>query len=58
MIPEDLQPRSDPNWSPDGTRILFGGHMTDPNGTTRILDIQTHQISTLPGSNGLYVPRW
>jgi len=58
MIPEDLQAQSDPTWSPDGARIVFGGASNDPNATIRILDVKTHQISTLPGSKGLFSPRW
>jgi Tol biopolymer transport system component len=58
MIPEDLQAQSDPNWSPDGTRIVFAGAGGDPNATIRTLDLKTHQISTLPGSKGLYSSRW
>ena len=58
MIPEDLQEQWDPNWSPDGTRIVFGGAYHDPYPTIRILDVKTHQISTLPGSKGLFSPRW
>ena len=58
MIPEDLQNHWDPNWSPDGTRIVFGGAFYDPSPTIRILDVKTHQISTLPGSKGLFSPHW
>src|SRR5271157_4103175 len=58
MIPEDLQPHWDPHWSPDGTRIVFGGAYDDPSTTIRILDVKTHQISTLPGSKGLFSPSW
>ena len=58
MIPEDLQNQWDPNWSPDGTRIVFGGAFFDPSPTIRILDVKTHQISTLPGSKGLFSPHW
>ncbi len=57
-MPEDPQVQFDPNWSPDGTRILFGGPPTDPNGAIRILDVNTRQISTVPGSKGLFSPRW
>jgi Tol biopolymer transport system component len=46
----------DPNWSPDGTRIVFSG--APPDSAIRILDVKTHQISTLPGSKGLFSPRW
>ena len=30
----------------------------DPSPTIRILDVKTHQISTLPGSKGLFGPIW
>jgi Tol biopolymer transport system component/predicted Ser/Thr protein kinase len=57
-MPEDPQEQYDPTWSPDGTRIAFGSPPADPNSTIRIFDVGTHQVSTLPGSNGLYSPRW
>ncbi len=58
LIPEDPQGQLDPSWSPDGTKIIFGGASSDPNTSIRILDVNTHQISTLPGSKGLFSPRW
>jgi len=58
MIPEDTENQWDPNWSPDGTRIVFGGAYYDPSPTIRILDVKTRQISTVPGSKGLFSPRW
>jgi eukaryotic-like serine/threonine-protein kinase len=58
MIPEDAGEEFDPTWSPDGTRIAFGGASADPNTTIRVLDVRTHQVSTLPGSKGFFSPRW
>ena len=58
LIPEDTEEEFDPTWSPDGTRIAFGGAPSDPTLTVRILDVKTHQISTLPDSKGLFSPRW
>src|SRR5712664_3755684 len=58
LIPDDPQDKVDPTWSPDATRIAFGGAAGNRSASIRILDVKTHQISTVPGSNGLYSPRW
>lgn len=47
----------DPNWSPDGTRLVFGESATEPE-AIHILDLQSHGVSDLPGSAGLFSPRW
>lgn len=48
---------ADPTWSPDGKSILFGRpHAT--NAAIFRLNLNTRQISKLPGSDGLYSPRW
>jgi Tol biopolymer transport system component/DNA-binding winged helix-turn-helix (wHTH) protein len=52
----------DPNWSPDGKAIMFASvpGAEGRNGTSRIetIDLTTHQVSVLPGSDGLNAPRW
>ena len=58
LLPNDAGQQLDPNWSPDGSKIVFGGESNDPASTIRVLDVASHQISTLPGSEGLYSPRW
>ncbi len=58
LMPGDSEDEWDPTWSPDGTRIAFGGGITDQNAGVRILDVKTQQVSTLPGSSGLFSPRW
>jgi eukaryotic-like serine/threonine-protein kinase len=50
----------DPGWSADGNSLVFGcmfGSIT-PNSVLHLLDLRTHQVTTLPGSDGLYSPRW
>jgi Tol biopolymer transport system component len=54
---DDPHPQ-DPTWSSDGSKIMFGGPSGDPASTVRTFDLTTHQIQTLPGSTGLYSPRW
>jgi Tol biopolymer transport system component/predicted Ser/Thr protein kinase len=51
----------DPGWSSDGKRLLFGRVPTP--GTTekleiQVLDLASHQISVIPGSDGFFSPRW
>ena len=58
MLPTDTQEEWDPTWSPDGTRIAFASGSTAANSTILILDVKTNQISTVPGSEGLFSPRW
>jgi Tol biopolymer transport system component len=58
LIPEDPENKFDSEWSPDGTRILFSNGASLTNSSVRILDMSTHQISSLPGSTGLFAARW
>jgi Tol biopolymer transport system component len=54
---------ADPTWSPDGKSIVVGqgpdlmGKDAVPR-TIQILDVKTHQLTTLPDSRGLFSPRW
>jgi serine/threonine protein kinase/Tol biopolymer transport system component len=58
LLPGDPEPQWDPNWSPDGDKIQFSGAPADSNSAIRVLDLQTHQVSTLPGSLGMFGARW
>ncbi|MGO9086274.1 MAG: hypothetical protein ACLQBK_13695 [Candidatus Sulfotelmatobacter sp.] len=49
----------DANWSADGTRLMFGDFRSDLGGLTiRLLDFRTGKVETIPGSQGLFSPRW
>ena len=58
LLPEHPEPQRDPNWSPRGDKLVFGGARADNDSAIRVLDLMTHKLSTLPGSRGLYAPRW
>ena len=58
LMPNDGRQQLDPYWSPDGSKIVFGSQSNDPSSTIRILDLASHQVSNLPGSEGLFSPRW
>lgn len=48
----------DANWSADGKRIMFG-YLHDAEAINiRILDLQSRKVATVPGSDGLFSPRW
>jgi Tol biopolymer transport system component/DNA-binding winged helix-turn-helix (wHTH) protein len=50
---------TDPNWSPDGNAIVYavGGTGVSPV-EIRTLDIRTLKSTRVPGSDGLWSPRW
>jgi Tol biopolymer transport system component len=58
LLPEDKTCQQDPNWSPDGNKVIFGNESGNPDSTIRMLDLTTHQVTTLPESKGLFSPRW
>ena len=48
-----------PNWSPDGHKILFTSvTAAEKPAGIRILDLDSRQLTTVPGSDGLSSPRW
>jgi len=55
--------QSDPDWSPDGSQIVFGripalmGESGQPK-AIHILHPDTGKLDTIPGSEGLFSPRW
>jgi Tol biopolymer transport system component/DNA-binding winged helix-turn-helix (wHTH) protein len=55
-------PELDANWSPDGTHLIFGTliFVSVPSCPVVLstLDLNTHKRSTVPGSEGLWSPRW
>jgi len=50
---------ADPNWSPDGKSLVFGENALSNQGSAvYMLDMKTRNTSKLPGSDGLFSPRW
>jgi Tol biopolymer transport system component len=49
--------QTDANWSPDGNSLVFGSLFV-PNMPIYTIDLRSKRISPLPGSSGLFSPRW
>ncbi len=62
LLKEDRN-AGDPSWSANGESLVFG-RVTDLMGmesgprNLQILDLATHQATVIPGSDGLFSPRW
>ncbi|MGA7415357.1 MAG: winged helix-turn-helix domain-containing protein [Bryobacteraceae bacterium] len=52
----------DPSWSPDGSSIVFGDSwnkaFAPKNKILHLLNLKTHVVSDLSGSEGMWSPRW
>ena len=57
LMPNQNSRQADPSLSPDGNSLAFGapGAVDDP---IHILDLKSGQITPVPGSKGLFSPRW
>jgi len=62
VLPEDGADEDDPTWSPDGKSLLFAHYASIASGLAkaniRIVNLETHAVTTLPGSEGMIAPRW
>jgi eukaryotic-like serine/threonine-protein kinase len=58
LLPDDSIPRGEPTWSPEGNRILF--EEDPPNGALglHVLDLRTHRVAPVPGSEGYGAASW
>lgn len=62
LLNEDRN-EADPDWSPDGQEIVFGrlpelmAEESQPK-AIYLLNLETKQVTQLPGSEGLFSPRW
>jgi Tol biopolymer transport system component len=48
----------DANWSADGKRMVYGYVFGTPDMSINMLDLRSHKITKIAGSDGLFSPRW
>ena len=58
LIPDDSYPHTDPNWAPDGSKIVFATGLNEGSSAIHVLELGGHQVSELPESKGYFAPRW
>jgi serine/threonine protein kinase len=56
LVPTD-QGQVDPSWSLDGKKVAFGAN-SDVHQGIRIVELATHQVRTVAGSEPFFSPRW
>jgi Tol biopolymer transport system component len=58
----DEESQADASWSPDGRRLAIGRPIglgpRDREITIQIADLETGEVAPVPGSRGLFSPRW
>jgi len=50
-------PEQAPNWFPDGNSLVFGEVIDSTAPVIHLVNLKSHQVSRLPGSTGLFLPR-
>jgi Tol biopolymer transport system component/DNA-binding winged helix-turn-helix (wHTH) protein len=63
IVSDEARSQADPDWSPDGKTIVFGRsseYMAEDSTpkSIQMVDLATKAISVVPGSEGLFSPRW
>ena len=60
ILPDDNGSQAEPNWSPNGKKIVFESGVPGGSGGggLHMLDVASGQVTSIPGSAGLGSPRW
>jgi Tol biopolymer transport system component len=55
---DETRTQIDANWSADGSRIMIGSVVQDKDINIRVVDLKTRHVEIVPGSQGIFSPRW
>ncbi|HLK69401.1 MAG TPA: hypothetical protein VKU19_38485 [Bryobacteraceae bacterium] len=61
LAPFDTADQGIPTWAPDGQRIVFGellNRKPTSEMSVQLLNLATNSLERLPGSRGVWTPRW
>jgi Tol biopolymer transport system component len=59
LLPSNAADMADACWSSDGKKVLYSqSGLGTPDGDLRTLDLASGQVSVVPGSSGMFSPRW
>jgi Tol biopolymer transport system component len=58
LIPSDPKAQVDPNWSGDGTKVVYAGNPGESGSEIRVFDLHGGRTSPMPGSQEMFSPRW
>jgi Tol biopolymer transport system component/DNA-binding winged helix-turn-helix (wHTH) protein len=63
IVSDESRNQADPDWSPDGKTIVYGRsseYMAEDSTpkSIQMVDLTSRLVSTVPGSEGLFSPRW
>lgn len=58
IVSESQNDEVDPTWAPDGNSLVFGREMVSAQPLISTADLRTGQTSVIPGSEGLFSPRF
>jgi Tol biopolymer transport system component len=54
----ETRTQTDPVWSPDGSKLIIGQDPSNGDSVIRTVDLTTHAVAVIPGSQNLFSPRW
>jgi Tol biopolymer transport system component len=55
---DESRTQIDANWSADGGRIMIGSVVQDKDINIRVVDLKNRRVEVVPGSQGIFSPRW